>query len=250
MSYYDNLAQVYLDRRKDKFRFDYNRDIEVPNLIKIIGKVENKIILDIGCGFGDHAEKLACQKYKNLFGFDISKEMVRLANHKKIPNSIFYVGDMRRKLKHTNSFFDIVYCSLAIHYIKNIDKLFKEVNRVLKNNGVFCFSTGHPIFNLINQNDDPIIGVQKIPNNKRTIFGNYFNESLNINNLGSLGKVEVYNFTYETLIKTGLKNGFELIDYKDARPTKVSKKYDSEKYRLTTTLPTFILFKFRKKSNL
>ena len=65
--------------------------------------------------------------------------------------------------------------------------------------------------------------------------------------MGSLGKVELCNFTYETLIKAGIDNGFELIDYKDAEPTKISRKYDSEKYRLTTTLPTFILFKFKKK---
>jgi SAM-dependent methyltransferase len=247
MADYDKLAQHYLERRKDKSRFDYNRDIEVPALIKLIGSVKNKVILDMGCGFGDHAEKLSKQKYKKLIGFDISKELVKFANQQKIPNSAFYVGDMSKKLKHEDSSFDVVYSSLAIHYIKNIDQLFKEVNRVLKKNGIFCFSTGHPIFNLINQSDESIIGVKKQSDGKRIIFGNYFDESPKPNNLGSLGKVEICNFTYETLIKIGLKNGFELIDYNDAEPTNISKKYDPEKYRLTTTLPTFILFKFKKK---
>lgn len=64
MADYDKLAQHYLERRKDKSRFDYNRDIEVPALIKIIGDVKNKIILDMGCGFGDHAEKLSKQNFK------------------------------------------------------------------------------------------------------------------------------------------------------------------------------------------
>lgn len=244
---YDKLAQHYLERRKDKTRFDYNRDIEVPALIKIIGDVKNKVILDMGCGFGDHAQKLSMQNYKKLVGFDISKELVKIANQQKIPNSTFYVGDMSKKLKHENSFFDVVYSSLAIHYIKSINKLFREVKRVLKKNGIFCFSTGHPIFNLINQTDEHVIGVKKQPDGKRIIFGDYFDESPKPNNLGSLGKVEICNFTYETLIKAGIDNGFELINYKDAEPTKISKKYDSEKYRLTTTLPTFILFKFKKK---
>lgn len=244
---YDKLAQYYVLRRKDKSRFDYNRDIEVPALIKIIGNVKNKTILDIGCGFGDHAKKLSKQKYKKLVGFDISKDLVKFASQQKIPNASFYVGDMGKKLRHTASSFDIVYSSLAIHYITNIDKLFNEVNRVLKKNGVFCFSTVHPILNLINQTDKHIIGVKKQPYGKIIIFGNYFDESLKPHDLGGLGKVKFCNFTYETLIKTGIKNGFELIDYKDARPVKVSKKYDSEKYKLTTTLPTFILFKFKKK---
>jgi len=247
MAGYDHLAQHYLNRRKDKTRFDYNRDIEVPALIKIIGKVKNKTILDMGCGFGDHAQKLSKQKYKKLVGFDISKKLIQFANKQKSPNAVFYRGDMNKRLKHENSSFDVVYSSLAIHYIKKINELFQEVNRVLKKGGIFCFSTGHPIFNLINQTDEHMIGVKKQPNNKKIIWGNYFDESLKLNGLGSLGKVELYNFTYETLIKAGIDNGFELIDYKDAKPIKNSKKYDTEKYRLTTTLPTFILFKLKKK---
>ena len=247
MADYDKLAQHYLERRKDKTRFNYNRDIEVPALIKIIGDVKNKIILDMGCGFGDHAQKLSKQKYKKLVGFDISKELVKFANEQKIPNSTFYVGDMSKKLKHEDSSIDVVYSSLAIHYTKNINKLFQEVNRVLRKGGIFCFSTGHPIFNLINQTDEHIIGIKKQPNGKRIIFGDYFDESPKPNDLGSLGKIEICNFTYETLIKAGINNGFELINYKDAEPTKISKKYDTDKYRLTITLPTFILFKFKKK---
>jgi len=244
---FDKLAQHYFDRRRDKSRFDYNRDIEVPALIKLIGNVKNKVILDMGCGFGDHALKLSKQNYKKLVGFDLSVELVKFANQQKIPNSSFYVGDMSKKLKHRSAYFDVVYSGLAIHYVKNIDSLFKEVNRVLKKNGVFCFSTGHPIFNLINQTDEHIIGVKKRSDGTRIIFGDYFDESPKLNDFGSLGKIRICNFTFETLIKAGLNNGFELIDYKDARPTKISKKYDSEKYKLTTTLPTFILFKFKKK---
>ena len=244
---YDRFAKFYFERRKDKTRLDYNRDIEVPALIKLIGNVKNKVILDIGCGFGDHAKKLSKQNYLKLIGFDTSKELIKLAKQQQIPRSFFYVGDMNKRLKHENSSFDIVYAGLVIHYTRNPAKLFKEVNRVLKKGGIFCFSTGHPIFDLINQTDEHIIGVKKQSNGKRIIFGNYFDESLKKNNLGGLGKMKVYNFTFETLIKSVLNNGFELIDYKDAKPTPISKKYDPEKYRVTTTLPTFILFKFRKK---
>ncbi len=59
METYDKLAKLYFERRNDKKRFDYNRDIDVPALIKMIGNVKGKTILDIGCGFGDHALKLS-----------------------------------------------------------------------------------------------------------------------------------------------------------------------------------------------
>ena len=247
MSNYDKIAQLYIERRNDKTRFDYNRDIEVPALIKIIGDVKNKVILDMGCGFGDHAEKLSKKKYKKLVGFDLSKKLVKFANDKRIPNTTFYVGDMSKKLVHKSSEFDVVYSSLAIHYVKNIQSVFKEVNRVLKKGGIFCFSTGHPIFNLINQDPERIIGIKNLKNGKLKIFGDYFDESLKENDLGSLGKVKMYNYNYQTLIKLGVENGFELIDYVDAKPSAQSKKYNPKQHLLTSTLPTFVLFKFKKK---
>jgi ubiquinone/menaquinone biosynthesis C-methylase UbiE len=139
MADYDKFAQGYRNKRKDKNKFDYNRDIEVPALIKIIGDVKGKTILDMGCGFGDHAKQLSKQKFKKLIGFDISKELVKFANEQKIPNSEFYVGDMGKKLIHKNYSFDVVFAGLSIHYVKNQNKLFKEVNRVLKKRGIFCF---------------------------------------------------------------------------------------------------------------
>lgn len=246
MKTYDDLAKFYFKRRQDKKRFDYNRDIEVPALIKMIGPIRGKSVLDIGCGFGDHALYLSKKNPKKFVGFDLSKELISLAKQLKIKNSEFFVADMNNKFKFKDSSFDVVFSALAIHYALNLDKLFKEVNRVLKKKGVFVFSTGHPIFNLLNQSENSLIGVRKT-SGKRLIFGNYFDESFKINDLGSRGKLVLRNFTFETLIKTALKSGFELVDYVDAKPVVSSKKIDSDKYRLTNTLPSFILFKFKKK---
>lgn len=244
MKTYDEVAKFYYKRRLDKKRFDYNRDIEVPNMLKMIGPIKTKTILDIGCGFGDHALKISKKNPKKIIGVDISKEFIKLAKTLKIKNSEFYVADMNKKLKFKEKTFDTVYSSLTIHYAKDINKLFKEINRILKKEGIFVFSTGHPIFNMLNQTKQHIIGVNK---QQKQIYGNYFDETFKINDLGQLGKFILRNFTIETLIKTGIKNGFELIDYKDAKPEKESKKIDQDKYKLTTTLPTFIFFKFKKK---
>lgn len=246
MKSYDDVAKFYFLRRNDKSRFDYNRDIEVPALIKLIGSVKNKTILDVGCGFGDHALKLSKKNPKFIYGFDLSKELIGVANSLKIKNSEFFVGDMNKKFKFKKDFFDVVFSALSIHYAVDLNKLFKQVHLVLKKKGVFVFSTGHPIFNLINQSENHLIGVKK-SSNKRVIFGDYFDESMRVIDFGSRGKFIMHNFTFETLIKAGLKNGFELVDYVDARPVGASKKIDKDKYKLTTTLPTFILFKFRKK---
>ncbi|NQV91024.1 class I SAM-dependent methyltransferase [Candidatus Woesearchaeota archaeon] len=246
MTDYDKIAKHFLERRADKSRFDYNRDIEVPAMVKLIGNVKNKVILDLGCGFGDHSLKLSKKGAKKIIGIDLSKELIKFANEQNISNCKFEVGNIDQKLKFPHNYFDIVISGLAIHYIKNINQLFKEVKRVLKKNGTFVFSTGHPIFDLINQTPK-LKNEMKALGTRRIIDGNYFDESQKISDLGSIGKVKMYSYTFETFIKSGLNNGFELIDYVDAKPVQGSKKYDSEKYKLTTTLPTFILFKFKKK---
>jgi ubiquinone/menaquinone biosynthesis C-methylase UbiE len=246
MKTYDDLAKFYFKKRINKKRFDYNRDIEVPALLKMIGPVRGKTILDIGCGFGDHAQRLSQKKPRKIIGFDISNELIKIAKAQKIKNAEFYAGDMNNKFKFKDKTFDTVFSGLSIHYAKDINKLFKEIHRVLKKDGTFIFSTGHPIFNLINQSENNLIGTKKTTN-KRLIYGNYFDETFKISDFGAMGKLIRRNFTYETLIKAGIKNKFELIDYEDAKPQSTSRRIDPDKYRLTSTLPTFIIFKFKKK---
>ncbi len=243
---YDKVAELYYTRRTDKQRFDYNRDIEVPAMIKLVGKVKNRVILDIACGFGDHARILSKRGAKRIVGIDLSKKLIGYAQQSKIPRTEFIVGSMDSKFPFRNKSFDVVICSLAVHYTKNLDKLFAQVYRVLKPRGTFVYSTGHPIFNMINSSPKYLIGAVK-EGAKKVIYGDYFNESFQKGDLGALGWMKLRNFTYQTLIQTALKHNFEIIDYVDAKPVPSSRKCDSQNYLLTTKLPSFILFKLRKK---
>ncbi len=51
-------------------------------------------VLDICCGEGHYAQCVAAAKPCRLFGFDLSKEMVRLAAKRKIPNALFFVANL------------------------------------------------------------------------------------------------------------------------------------------------------------
>lgn len=237
-------AKKYYDQRQQE-HFDYNSSIEVPSMLRNIDDVKNKTILDIGCGFGDHAQRLIAKGARKILGIDASSQLISLAKSKKIPRTEFMVCDMDKKLPLKDKTFDIVYSSLAIHYSKNINKLFREINRVLRDNGLFLFSTGHPIFNMTMLGNGLLIGSTR-QNNKRVIHGNYFDESLKSSDLG-FAKMRLHTYTFETLIKACTKNGFEILDYEDMKPLKSTKNDYPEKYELTTRLPTFILFKLKKK---
>jgi ubiquinone/menaquinone biosynthesis C-methylase UbiE len=239
---YNKIAESYFKRRSDKTRFDFNRDIEVPAMIKMIGNVQNKSVLDVGCGFGDHIKYLSKQHPKKLVGFDISEELIKIARQ-NIPNCELSVADMSKNLKYEDSAFDVVFSSLAIQYIpkSNLKKLFSEVYRVLKKNGVFVFSTSHPIFNLKQKRFSEVV---KQESQYLLIDRNYFSESQRVNP-GSLKGIKFYVFTFETLIKTSLNAGFEIMDFKELKPAPSAKKYVA--YKLLNNMPSFIMFKLRKK---
>lgn len=247
MAEYDKIAKIYFEKRQNTKNFDYNKHIEIPAMLKMVGQVRNKVILDMGCGFGDHADYLIKKGAKKVTGFDLSKKLIDIATNRKINNTEFYVGDMSKRLKHKDNSFDIVISSLAVHYIKDLKKLFNEIKRVLKRNGCFIFSTQHPIFNTINTSEKKLVGIEKI-GGKEKILGNYFDESLRKYNMGSdIGFLHLHPYTTETIIKAILSNDLVLIDYVDAKPVKISKKIDLKKYIKTSTLPTFVVYKVKKK---
>lgn len=78
-----------------------------------------------------------------IFYKDLSDELITIAK-KSYPECEFQVMDMQ-KLDFSEDTFDFVYSSLAIHYVEDWNKVFKEVYRVLKPNSCFLFSCGHPV---------------------------------------------------------------------------------------------------------
>ncbi|MCH8010419.1 MAG: class I SAM-dependent methyltransferase [Candidatus Marinimicrobia bacterium] len=106
---------------------------------------KNDIVLDIGCGVGHHLIALADRFTKGI-GIDFSPEMIKEAR-KRLQNSplqnhiSFYVDDAEEITKIENHSTDIVICIGALEHMRNRQRVFTMVNRVLKNNGRFVCLT-------------------------------------------------------------------------------------------------------------
>lgn len=119
------------------------RDLEARSLREMISG-ENLEILEIGCGTGKNTEFLQT-KAKKLIGADFSEEMLEKAKAKiRAENVEFRRMDLRESWDFTENSFDLVTCSLALEHIENIDFVFSEANRVLKNKGKFYIGELHP----------------------------------------------------------------------------------------------------------
>lgn len=125
----------------------------------VIKKFLNKeaLVLDIGCGAGRTTFGLYELGYKNLLGVDISKKLIKqakaIAKSKNIKIK-FEVGNCLI-LNYGNNSFDAVFFSynglMTIPGYHNRMKAVSEINRVLKENGIFIFTTHDR-----NQNPDRI----------------------------------------------------------------------------------------------
>ena len=86
---YDNkdFYQEYDKMRKENKGYNANDLIEIPNFRSLVPNVENKKILDLGCGYGEN-----CKYYKELCAskvlvIDLSKHMIDVANeYNKLDN--------------------------------------------------------------------------------------------------------------------------------------------------------------------
>lgn len=108
--------------------------------------LEDKRVLDLGCGFGWHCKYAIENKAKEVVGIDSSQRM--LAQAKKINKdpSIQYINSTIEEIKVKNEYFDVVISSLALHYVEDFYKVCEKVYRTLKHDGDFVFSVEHPIF--------------------------------------------------------------------------------------------------------
>jgi ubiquinone/menaquinone biosynthesis C-methylase UbiE len=131
-----------IDYNKASKTFDNTRAAD-DEIIEIMANnnvfIENHNILDFGCGTGNYLLKIS-QKYKcNYYGLEPSEGMRKKAITKN-PN-IKIIDGNHEKILFENDFFDFIYIIDVIHYIKNLDLLFRNLSIKLKDNGKICIKT-------------------------------------------------------------------------------------------------------------
>ncbi len=105
----------------------------IARIAKKVNLNSNDRILDAGCGSGEHLLLLENMGFTNLFGFDLSEEMVRIAR-KKCGHAKIEKGDTE-KLDYPSDFFDAIIAISLLMYLPDPKKGLMELKRVLKNDG-------------------------------------------------------------------------------------------------------------------
>lgn len=240
---YDSSAGFYHSERLNKnaeSRF-YHDLTMIPGMLKALGNVRGKKVLDWGCGTGLYAKELKKRGAK-VKGFDISEEMIRIAKDEN-PGVDFRVGS-GLKIPF-NERFDIVFASLALHYLNDWDKALKEISRVLKKNGIFIFSSTNPVRRMSSGHIEGDREYRLL--GKKNYFAEGRVEAEWVLPDGRKVVIPFYHKTFGTIVKTIVRNNFEIVDYEDLRPVSKAKNLFPKLYDSFTTIPHFCIWRLRKK---
>lgn len=106
--------------------------------------VSGKDILDIGCSTGTCAAAAVPMDRNRYVGIDIESKYIDIAR-KTYPLGTFFAMDARR-LDFENERFDLILIISSFHHMEDqvVADCFKEINRVLKRDGVVL--TTEPLF--------------------------------------------------------------------------------------------------------
>lgn len=105
-----------------------------------------KSVLDLGCGYGWHCKFSAEQGAEQVLGIDLSGKMIEEAQKRNSGPGITYRVCGISEYEYPESVWDCVVSNLALHYIENLDEVFRKVFQTLKRDGVFLFNIEHPVF--------------------------------------------------------------------------------------------------------
>jgi SAM-dependent methyltransferase len=139
----EDFRTNYLKRRGR--RDSPNNAIEKHMIYELIGDFQYKSILDLGCGDASFGKELLEQGAASYTGIEGSKQMVESATNNLTNGNGKIIHETMESFNYPKNEYDIVSSRMAIHYVSDIQLLFRNVHNTLKDNGTFVFSVQHPL---------------------------------------------------------------------------------------------------------
>ncbi|HVM09928.1 MAG TPA: class I SAM-dependent methyltransferase [Acidimicrobiales bacterium] len=138
----------------------YGPDIATEADLRLLGNLTGKRVLDLGCGAAQSSIAFAKQGAIAI-GVDFSSEQLaharRLCEREGVKVELHH-GDLADLAFVRGESIDLVFSSYAFWYVEDLNRVFRQVHRVLKQNAPLVFSLPHPAYDLIDDDaEQPLL---------------------------------------------------------------------------------------------
>jgi SAM-dependent methyltransferase len=140
----------------------YGADVPREDTLKLLGSVEGKRVLDLGCGVGHNAIAMARQGAK-VIGVDESADQIaaaRAACEREEVRVEFHHGSLADLAFLRADTIDACVSAFGLAPVEDIDRVFRQVHRVLRPEMPLVLSLPHPAF-AVSDPDDPLRAVKR-----------------------------------------------------------------------------------------
>ncbi|MGH8010874.1 MAG: class I SAM-dependent methyltransferase [Candidatus Binataceae bacterium] len=179
----------------------------------MLPELRRRKALDLGCGFGWFCRWAYERGAAEVLGIDVSEKMLARAKAMTTNRGISYIRADLENLALPVAVFDLVYSSLAFHYVERLDALIATVHAALVPGGSLVFSVEHPM-------TTASAGADWILNAGRRVWpvAGYFDEGSRSTDWLAKGVIKQHR-TVATYVNTLLRHGFGLSGFEEWSPS-------------------------------
>ena len=146
MNHYDNPEFFAAYAQMDRSQAGLAGAGEWYQMEPLFPDMHGKDVLDLGCGYGWHCKYAADHGARHVIGIDLSDKMISEARKRNKHECIDYRVANLMEWDYLTSAFDVVVSNLVLHYVEDLDKVYRCIHQTLRPGGVFLMNIEHPVF--------------------------------------------------------------------------------------------------------
>lgn len=134
----------------------FGPDLPTEADLRLVGTLRGRRVLDVGCGAGENAVAMARQG-AHVIAIDASSAQLslgrRLAEEAEVRVE-WHEGDAADLAFLRADSIDLAFAAGVVHEIEDIDRVFRQVHRVLRAGAPFLFTHDHPMRLALGRDDE------------------------------------------------------------------------------------------------
>jgi len=254
IKHYNENAENYHRHVSDPNDSTYHYYYEKPAIRAELPNLNGLEVISLGCGSGVDTRWLADSGAKRVVGIDVSTGLLDIAKTEN-PDLEFHEMNME-KLDFPDNSFDLAYSSLAIHYVDDWTVPLKEARRILRPNGKYIFSCGHPVDSAVEYEirdgfKYAVLGRKvNLETKQRKVYGDYLAADGNgiklIEGTLAAADVRVYHRPFSKMVEQILDSGLKIEKVIEPQPTAGLKTVDPAIHEQLKRIPAFMVWVLTK----